>query len=140
MKGAFEYDLWATLQWLAWLQERGTPEVESAVLRHLLGAQEVWLARCSGVQLTSFPVPELSEETARRLSKGWIDVVEAGDDRVIDYQRFNGEPHRHRLFHIARHVLNHGTYHRGELRGICRMRGDDDFPETDLIRFDYLDQ
>jgi uncharacterized damage-inducible protein DinB len=36
---------------------------------------------------------------------------------------------------IAAHVVNHGTYHRGQLRERAEADGLDDFPETDLILF-----
>lgn len=41
----------------------------------------------------------------------------------------------HMLSEVAHHVFNHGTYHRGHLRGLADAAGFEDFPETDLIRF-----
>ena len=32
---------------------------------------------------------------------------------------------------MAHHVLNHGTYHRGHLRGLAYAEGWDDFHDTD---------
>jgi uncharacterized damage-inducible protein DinB len=36
---------------------------------------------------------------------------------------------------IAHHVINHGTYHRGHLRGLCDAAEFTEFPDTDLIKF-----
>jgi uncharacterized damage-inducible protein DinB len=131
----FDYDLWANRAWLQHLISQGSPEPEVAALQHLLGAQKIWLLRLSGTSVAAMPRPELSEATLVELHDGWVSAIKHGQDRVIAYRRMNGEESSNSLAQIAQHVINHGTYHRGEMRGLCRSRGDEDFPETDWIRF-----
>jgi len=132
----FRYDLWANRQWLSFLDERGRPDPDWDILRHILAAQEIWLRRCHGESLPAMPKPEVSEETLSMLSEEWIDLLgPTAGDRRVDYRNTQGVPYSQRLSRIARHVVNHGTYHRGELRGLCLPREDRDFPETDLIGF-----
>lgn len=129
-----EYDLWANRRWFLHLQERGFPEPDAGILRHALAASEIWLRRCEGNSPTAMPAPELSERTMVALSADWKAVVaNIEGNPLVAYRRTNGQALETRFFDIARHVVNHGTYHRGELRGLCRARGDEDFPETDFV-------
>ena len=82
------------------------------------------------------PTPELSHATLQRIHDGWVEALKS-EDRVVEYRRTTGEPGSRLLSEIAKHVVNHGTYHRGEMRGICRGRGEDGFPETDLISYSF---
>jgi len=132
----FDYDLWANRHWAAYLAGRGWPEPESAIFRHILSASTIWLLRLEGESPAAMPAPGIDDATMVDLHDRWVHVVTNRDlKEVIDYKRMNGEALSSRVGAIARHVANHGTYHRGELRGLCRAAGLDDFPETDYIRF-----
>lgn len=132
----FRFDLWANRKWLECLNRRPMDSPDRAIFAHLLSAQQVWLSRCNGLSVESFPSIEATDEELLRLHSGWIDVAQRlAHDPVIEYRRMNGEALTSTFREIALHVINHGTYHRGELRGLCRARGDDDFPETDRIGF-----
>jgi uncharacterized damage-inducible protein DinB len=127
-----DYDLWANRRWLAHLQD----EASIAVFRHILAAQTVWLRRCQGSSPTDMPQPEPTEAELERLHAEWRALLlERGCDEIVAYSRLDGEQLQDSLGTIARHMLNHGTYHRGELRGLYRSRGDTSFPETDYILY-----
>lgn len=130
----FDYDLWANRKWLECLTGKGLVSPDVAIFRHLLGAQQIWLSRVQGASPTAFPDIEPSDQEMVRLSEGWKAALD-GEDRTIHYTRLNGQALSMRLSDIAHHVVNHGTYHRGELRGLCRARGDEEFPETDFGGF-----
>jgi uncharacterized damage-inducible protein DinB len=71
-----------------------------------------------------------------RLNQVWMDLVaRVPAAQIVSYRRTNGEPLQTPFGTIARHVINHGTYHRGELRGLLRAAGDTEFPETDLVAY-----
>lgn len=129
----FEYDLWANRQWLGLLQRRGMPEPDASVFQHILSAQEIWWQRCQGDSPRQMPTPALTDGTLVALHGAWCELLSTrADDSMIDYHRTTGEPHSLYFHQIAQHVCNHGTYHRGELRGLRRAAGDSDFPDTDL--------
>lgn len=134
----FDYDMWANRSWFAYLKEKGLDDPDMAIFAHMLGAQEIWSRRVEGVPPTSMPKFAPSEDKILELHKEWTSHLQSrSDDPLIHYKRFDGSPQHLRLSQIARHVIDHGTYHRGELRGLCRARNAEDFPETGLAAY-YL--
>ncbi|GMV87339.1 MAG: hypothetical protein AMXMBFR81_02700 [Chthonomonas sp.] len=131
----FEYDLWANLKWMAHLEQRGWPEPERGIFCHILAAQNTWELRLRGESPTSLVAPEPSEASLLDLHTRWVGSLEGDVERVIAYKRTTGEARSMSVHAIARHVINHGTYHRGELRGLCRAGGEEGFPETDMAGF-----
>jgi uncharacterized damage-inducible protein DinB len=70
------------------------------------------------------------------LTNAWLVVLDRHDlDEVIHFMSLTGVPGSFRLDEIVRQIPNHGTYHRGELRGLVVSHGLDEWPETDLLRF-----
>jgi uncharacterized damage-inducible protein DinB len=137
----FRYDLWANLRWLRYVRDEALGDAAEEILRHILAAQTVWLERCKGGSPTAMPRPPLTEHELERLNAEWIHMIrETPDDRAVRYARLNGERLQTPFTTIARHVVNHGTYHRGELRGVCRSFGREDFPETDMVLFANLER
>ncbi|WP_457825724.1 DinB family protein, partial [Staphylococcus aureus] len=63
------------------------------------------------------------------LHQEWLEALaKERADRVIAYRRIiNGAEAESRLSDILHHLANHGTYHRGELRGLCRVAERTDF-------------
>lgn len=126
----FEYDFWANQQWIEPARNIGA----ESVLAHIVSAQEVWLSRCKG---TIEARPE--EDLAHRLKlihRAWMDYLSRTPlDTQISYSNFRGEAFTDSLENIATHVYNHGTFHRGDLRGRCAALGSDAFPETDYIGY-----
>src|SRR5436190_8848301 len=133
----FEYDAWANRLWLKYLIDKKLGGPDQGIMEHILGAQDIWYRRCFGTSVTEFPKPELSFDTIGALNSEWTALLtdEEDNDPVIHYQRLDGTSHHQRVSRIAHHVIDHGVYHRGELRGLCRGRGDEDFPETGLMGF-----
>jgi uncharacterized damage-inducible protein DinB len=131
----FDYDRWANRQWLNNLG--GFKRIERAhqILEHILQAQQIWLKRCDVEiprQEDDISLHELFDSTAMM----WIMVLEQTDpDEVISYANLSGQRFAQPIAQIALHVINHGTYHRGQLRGLAEADGYTTFPETDLIFF-----
>lgn len=133
----FLYGLWANTKWLEALplfQDR--PRAER-VLGHVLFAETVWLDRIEGRDLTypgpdQVPVPSLDlfQESCDR----WLAWLPTADlDSRMTFARFDGTRFSTVLSDVVRHVVNHGTYHRGHLRGIAETEGWDDFEDTDWV-------
>lgn len=136
----FEFDLWANKRWLAYLDGKSELVQDQAIFAHIFSGQEVWRQRVLGSPPTEMPRFEVSERAIIELSEGWRELLRSRTDNpIIHYHRFDGEPGHLHLDQIARHLIDHGTYHRGELRGLCRSRNDEDFPETGLGLY-YMSQ
>ncbi|MFY9613944.1 MAG: DinB family protein [Candidatus Dormiibacterota bacterium] len=106
-------------------------------LNHYLWAQQMWLGRLQGrpnIDRYSLRPTALWEEFIRgdtALADFAALLGDADFERMIDYQDTKGTPHRRTLGQLLTHVVNHGTYHRGEaglmLTRLGRSPGDLDY-------------
>lgn len=114
---------------------------------HLVGAEWIWLERWKGASPTSPPDWSRTSD-ATTLAGRWEAVAaERGEwmamrsDRelgaVVSYHRLNGEPGGTRLDVLIRHVVNHSTFHRGQVIAFLRSLGKTP-PSTDLVLWDLL--
>ena len=65
--------------------------------------------------------------------------AQAGSDahRVVEYRRPDGSAAAFPLAHMVQHLVNHGSYHRGQLTMMLRQLGAAPPESTDLIRYYY---
>ncbi len=135
----FNYDLWANQAWLTVLPQFPDPAPAKKVMVHMLYAQWVWLRRCVVATGTKINVPEEplepSEAAFQLFHQAWTTLLSNADPQTaITYSRSDGPQFQNTLQEISLQVLNHGTYHRGQLRALAESAAID-FPETDLIRY-----
>ena len=114
-------------------------------LSHLHGAEWIWLSRLHGTSPASLlphdRFPELAAvraawaqtETDVRELVGGLD--EASLQRVIEYRLLNGQPGASRTWHIVQHLVNHASYHRGQVTTMLRQLGAAPPKPLDLIAF-----
>jgi uncharacterized damage-inducible protein DinB len=113
-------------------------------LAHVAAADWIWLCRWTGESPKVWPtwattgsVSEIHEEW-RRIHAGrneFINTLTDADlEREISFTRINGEADRARLGFLLQHVVNHNTYHRGQVANQLRMVGAVP-PSTDLLRY-----
>jgi len=154
LRRLFDYNRWATLRLLDALEELTAEELTRdsrssfpsalATLVHALGAEWVWLERWKGTSPTALPdASALGSVTAvrARWQELWEDqqafLVALDDDdatRPVSYRLFNGDSDARPLGELMRHVVNHATYHRGQLVTMLRQLGRTP-PSTDYIRW-----
>jgi uncharacterized damage-inducible protein DinB len=102
-------------------------------LAHILYADWIWLSRWQGVSPTSWP-EEWQIADLRSLAAHWRRVAQDRDvlvaglreadlDRVVEYRNTRGEEMRSTMSEMLRHVVNHATYHRGQVSDRIRMVG-----------------
>ncbi|QYK54407.1 MAG: hypothetical protein KF824_05790 [Fimbriimonadaceae bacterium] len=129
----FDYDLWANRQWLDFYQSQPGTERAIEVLDHIIWAQLVWIERVEPL----FTPPEGNLATRMEaMNLAWKELLLKSDlEHVVQYRRLGGEAQQRTLWAIARHVADHGTYHRGQLREMASTYGFKDFPETGLNYF-----
>jgi uncharacterized damage-inducible protein DinB len=64
---------------------------------------------------------------------------EADAHRVVEFRRPDGSAGAFPIAHMVQHLVNHGTYHRGQLTMMLRQLGVQPPESTDLIRY-YRDR
>lgn len=113
-----------------------------ATLAHVLGAEWIWLERWRGTSPPGFPESwDLSSLESVRAR--WAEVeadqrafVEGLDepalDRVVAYRDTRGIPYENPLGQLLRHVVNHSTYHRGQIVTLLRQLG------AEAVATDYV--
>ena len=150
----YEYDAWAngrTLNACAGLtQEQLTRNLGNSfasvrdTLVHILGAQSIWLERLHGGSPSGMPkpdgFPDLAAVRARwaEIESQWLGYVRglsAADlERFHEYRNLKGTQFRDQIGNILQHLVNHGTYHRGQVTTLLRQLGAAPV-STDMIAF-----
>jgi uncharacterized damage-inducible protein DinB len=114
------------------------------LLRHILGAEEVWIQRLHGHSPAAFP--DLTSCNAVSDFQAVWDAVQAEQhafisdlgieqrEATISYINFRGEAWAYPLDAVLLHLVNHGTYHRGQLAHVLRQLGQTP-PSTDYLVF-----
>jgi uncharacterized damage-inducible protein DinB len=113
-------------------------------LAHVYGTEWVWLERCRGTSPPSLPAASEFPDAAAIRSK-W-ETVEGERRRFLEaldparlaesltYTNFRGERWTYTLERILLHVVNHSTYHRGQVATILRQLGATPL-STDLLQY-----
>ena len=111
----------------------GSFKTARALLRHVIGAERLWLERFGGNSPTTMPeFPDthsgadyLAEwRTVKAREKEFVGgLTQQRLDGSLRYTNMKGENHTFALADILTHVVNHGTYHRGQLSHLLRDLG-----------------
>lgn len=109
---------------------------------HLIAAEWIWLQRWQGTHPPAPPdwvgVAPFDELVRRlhdveRARRAWLTALDDdGLARPLAYRTFAGVEDRQPVSALVRHVVNHGTYHRGQISMRIRQLGFTP-PSTDYI-------
>ena len=103
-----------------------------ALLNHVLGAERLWVDRWNGISGKINPLP--ATHSGRDLAAEW-GRIKADEQKFLasltatrfrqdlTYVNMKGETKTFPWSHIFVHVVNHGTYHRGQLTHLLRDLG-----------------
>lgn len=113
-------------------------------LGHIWAAEWLWLERLQGRTPAGLPNPKEFGEVASlrtrwaELDKRWLEYASRLNDTElqedVDYKTITYGPSRDPRWQIIQHVVNHGTYHRGQVVTMLRQLGAKGVG-TDLIMF-----
>ena len=121
-----------------------------ATLVHLCGAEWVWHSRWRGRSPASIqsllaesesPLDQLESicHFWSRLQQQIVAFVrELGDEgitRTFSYTLFSGASFSSPYWQTVQHLVNHGSYHRGQVTNMLRQLGAAPAPPTDLIAY-----
>jgi uncharacterized damage-inducible protein DinB len=150
-----EYHFWARERALAavaaltteqFVRELGNsfPSVRDTVA-HLYGADEVWLQRWTGGAPRSLPpASRFADLAALRTAwaaldpqlQAFVHGLDAdGLARSLTYTAFNGQVATLSYEQMLQHVVNHASYHRGQVTTLVRQLGAPAPKGMDLVAF-----
>lgn len=114
-------------------------------LVHLVSAEWVWLERWKGRSPSGLDTGWTLETVAdlrgrladveRERSVFLARLDDGALEAPLEYQNTRGEPFRSPLWRLLRHVVNHGTWHRGQISLQLRLLGRPGV-STDMVLFD----
>ena len=152
----YEYNRWANARVLktvsALTEEQfrrdlgGSYRSVRDALVHILSAEWIWLMRWKGtspqamVDPAEFPRLDLVAAKWSQIEKEQAAFVKGVTDEslkeVITYVNTRGETWRYPLTHMMQHLVNHSSYHRGQVSLMLRQLGAEPVPTDLLVFFD----
>jgi uncharacterized damage-inducible protein DinB len=112
---------------------------------HVWGAEKVWCSRWQGVSpggiqsSDGFPTPHSLRSASQELEREVRGVIREigveGVDRRFEYKTLAGTPQSSLFWHMVQHMVNHATYHRGQLTTMLRQVEAIPPKSMDLIAF-----
>jgi uncharacterized damage-inducible protein DinB len=152
----FDYNRWANARVLeavtALTNEQFLKELGSSyssirdTLVHILSAEEVWLMRWKGISPKQMLDPSYFSDL-RSIQAKWAEVEmdqwnfvskisdESLEERV-EYRNFQDEVWEYTLWQMMHHMVQHSTYHRGQVVAMLRQLGAAPVPLDFLIYID----
>jgi uncharacterized damage-inducible protein DinB len=140
----YDYNAWAdhrALEACAGLnEEQFTRDLGSSyrsvrdTLVHIMLVEWLWLERWHGRSPTSYSVRARWSEIERNLLDYVASLTPEEVQRVVHHKTTAGVPQAQPLWQMLQHLVNHGTYHRGQVATMLRQLGAKPIA-TDLIFF-----
>lgn len=150
----FEYNYWAKARIMSVVErlteEQFTKNLGSShsgihgTLVHIVGAEHIWLSRWIGKSefklldpkdyLTRAIMQEKWDEVEQRMGEFVGSLTETDLSNVVTYKTTEGKQFSNPLWQMMQHMVNHSTYHRGQVVTMLRQLGVRPIG-TDLITF-----
>ncbi len=113
-------------------------------LAHIMHCEWIWLERFEGRSPSAFPAADLYgnldslrarwAQIERNLLAFVAGLKQADIDRIFEYKTMNYGVYKNPMGQSLQHLVNHGTYHRGQIATMLRQLGVKP-AATDLIHF-----
>lgn len=141
----YNYNAWANARVLGELtRQHVTHEKILTVMNHVLSAQFLWLHRIKGLAPPKYQLWQMYElnelvHMGEEAGKLWLTFVQENDNfnRELVYKNYVGNPYTNTVEHIMIHLVNHCTYHRGQIAMLMRQNGYEPI-NTDFITYDRV--
>lgn len=112
--------------------------------QHILAGEWLWFSRLKGISPTQFPA-SWDASTSQELRNHWEEldaefqsfVASLNDERLnaeVEYLSMDGKPFHNLAHELLRHLVNHSTYHRGQITTLIRQLGGEP-AGSDLLYF-----
>ena len=120
------------------------PSVRDTLV-HLYSAEWAWCERWHGNSPTAHRPPDQFKDVESIASewstlegrvRAFLDALdEDGVARVFTYRLFSGQEGSSPFWQMLQHVVNHGTYHRGQVTTMLRQLGASPAKSVEVIAF-----
>lgn len=141
----YQYNAWATNRVLSALTRQQVQNDKIlSIMGHIVAAQYLWLHRIKGLPPADvklwgdYSLPQLVKmaEDAGRL---WLEFIEETENfnRELTYRNYTGDPYINNVEMIMIHLVNHSTYHRGQIALLLRQEKFEPI-NTDFITYDRV--
>ena len=115
-------------------------------LTHMMSVEWIWLRRWKGASPKSFHDPSDFPNVEALLTK-WAEIETEQMDfvnnvtdeslgKMITYVNTKGETWTYTLWQMLQHLVNHSTYHRGQITTMLRQLGAEPATTDFLVYFD----
>ena len=114
-------------------------------LYHLWGAEWIWFERLHGKSPMDWPgskfkgnFDEFQLEFLQQSGKYYPYVNKLSEkdlSKDFEYANLEGKKFKNTIYNTIVHVMNHSTFHRGQIIGMLREAGVTEFKPTDYIMF-----
>ena len=114
-----------------------------STILHMLDAESMWWQRMKLQENITRPSTNFSGTTVEALqalllqNRQWEDWIQSATDmrleHVFSYFNTKRELFKQPTYQVLLHIMNHGTYHRGQLVNMLRQAGQEKLPVTDFI-------
>lgn len=141
----YEYNYWCNKRVLdALTSQQVDDEKILSLMGHIVAAQFLWLYRIKGLPPAQvklwgkYTLPQLIS-MAEEIGTEWLAFIRETEDfnRELTYKNYTGDPYVTNVEMIMIHLVNHSSYHRGQIAMQLRQKGFEPI-NTDFITYDRV--
>ena len=149
------YNVWANTKLAGFILEAGEEKSDVSqnssfssirkTLYHIWDAETIWIKRLQGDSFTDWPSKNFNGtlkaacESFLKNSENFVlyakEKSETELNSAVTYKTLDGNEFSNITSYIIMHVMNHSTFHRGQIITLLRNTGFDKFSSTDYITF-----
>lgn len=141
----YSYNAWANRKLINCIEQQQVNDQKIlTTMGHLLSANFIWLNRIKGLPKSEYKLwGEYSlaqlKTMVEEADKQWIDFIQSQGDfnRLLKYNNYVGDYFENNVEQIMIHLVNHGSYHRGQVAMLLRQKGFEPV-NTDYITYDRV--
>lgn len=141
----YQYNVWANARVVGeFRKQKVTHEKALTLMSHILAAQFLWLHRIQELPppdyklWNQYSINEL-ERMSAEAGDHWLKFISDTEtfDRELSYKNYTGNAYTNNVQMIMIHLVNHSTYHRGQIALLMREHGYEPI-NTDFITYDRV--
>lgn len=141
----YSYNAWANRKLINCIEQQQVNDQKIlTTMGHLLSANFIWLNRIKGLPKSEYKLwGEYSlaqlKTMVEEADKQWMDFIQSQGDfnRLLKYNNYVGDYFENNVEQIMIHLVNHGSYHRGQVAMLLRQKGFEPV-NTDYITYDRV--